>query len=70
MEFLMILIFCRDLKATKIRRLKAQPQDLLFGNHSNEDALTRSYNHPLDNTATAKALNAICRVPSAPGSLK
>lgn len=56
--------------------MRAQPQDMLFGNNNVIDLMTKSYStpQPIDNTenvtTNGRTLIPISRVPSAPGSLK
>ncbi|XP_055713660.1 kinesin-like protein KIF21A isoform X3 [Phlebotomus papatasi] len=55
-------------KMTKVRRLKALPQELLFGSsNEKDDSMTRSYHLQQE---SGRSFIPISRVPSAPGSLK
>ncbi|XP_059619317.1 kinesin-like protein KIF21B isoform X1 [Phlebotomus argentipes] len=57
-----------SMRMTKVRRLKAQPQELLFGSsNEKDDSMTRSYHLQQE---SGRSFIPISRVPSAPGSLK
>ncbi|XP_055684227.1 kinesin-like protein KIF21A isoform X1 [Lutzomyia longipalpis] len=57
-----------SMRMTKIRRLKALPQELLFGSsNEKDDSMTRSYHLQQE---SGRSFIPISRVPSAPGSLK
>ncbi|XP_037037974.1 kinesin-like protein KIF21B isoform X3 [Bradysia coprophila] len=55
-----------SLKTPKVRRRTALPQDLLFGDVSDKNEMTRSFNQP----ENSRSFIPLARVPSAPGSLK